>query len=156
VAPLLFIMLFGIIDYGIWFADSIGMRQGVREAARAGVVERFDDACAPPRLTGGDPDLRALACTAAEGSTTITGNPAIRIVVLDAVTGAPGAPWAPGNTLRVCAQLRHDALLPLIPMPDGGIVRTRVDMAIEVAENPPITRAGGQDAPPPGADWGWC
>lgn len=153
-APLLFIMLFGIIDYGIWFADSIGMRQGVREAARAGVVERFDTTCAPPRLPGADPALRALGCTAARGSSTISGNVAVRIVVLDA-SGAP-APWAPGNTLRICAQQAHTALLPLIPLPDGGIVRTRVDMAIEVAANPPITRAGGQDAPPAGADWGWC
>jgi hypothetical protein len=154
VSPLLFIMLFGIIDYGIWFADSIGMRQGVREAARAGVVERFDAACAPTRTAFADADLRALACTAAEGSST-TGDITIRIVVLDAA-GVQGAAWAPGNRLRICAQQRHSALLPLIPMPDGGIVRTRVDMAIEVADDPPVTRAGGQDAPPPGADWGWC
>jgi len=63
VAPLLFIMLFGIIDYGIWFADSIGMRQGVREAARrvfgdgkmlvvvAGrPTARIPDVVRPPRL----------------------------------------------------------------------------------------------------------
>ena len=39
VTPLLLVMLFGIIDYGIWFADSISARQAVRDAARQGFVE---------------------------------------------------------------------------------------------------------------------
>ena len=30
VAPVLFLILFGIVDYGIWFADSISARQAVR------------------------------------------------------------------------------------------------------------------------------
>ena len=48
-APVLFLILFGIIDYGIWFADSISMRQAVRDAARQGSVENFGTACSATR-----------------------------------------------------------------------------------------------------------
>src|SRR3954453_20732396 len=39
--PVLLVMLFGIIDYGIWFAGSISARQAVRDAARQGSVGQF-------------------------------------------------------------------------------------------------------------------
>src|SRR5689334_14442289 len=47
VAPVLFLVLFGIIDYGIWFADSISARQAVRDGARRGVVENFSGCDTP-------------------------------------------------------------------------------------------------------------
>ncbi len=34
VMPLLFALLLGVIAYGLWFNDSISVRQGVGEAAR--------------------------------------------------------------------------------------------------------------------------
>ena len=42
VVPVLLILVFGIIDYGLYFANSLGARSGVREAARQGVVENYD------------------------------------------------------------------------------------------------------------------
>ena len=36
-------LVFGIIDYGLWFSDSLSTRQGVREAARQGVVANFGE-----------------------------------------------------------------------------------------------------------------
>ncbi len=41
VTPLLFLVMFGILQYGLYFFDTLGTRQGVREAARQGVVENF-------------------------------------------------------------------------------------------------------------------
>src|SRR3954449_10184554 len=61
VAPLLFIMLFGIIEYGIWFADSISARQAVRDGARGGSVEQFGS-CSPA-ATGADAALHNVACS---------------------------------------------------------------------------------------------
>src|SRR5437868_13503743 len=34
VSPLLFTLLFGIIDYGLYFADALSVQQGVSDAAR--------------------------------------------------------------------------------------------------------------------------
>ena len=43
VVPILLLLVFGIIEYGLWFSDSLSTRQGVREAARQGVVANFGD-----------------------------------------------------------------------------------------------------------------
>ena len=41
VSTILFTLLFAIVDYGLWFNDSLNTRQGVREGARRAVVENF-------------------------------------------------------------------------------------------------------------------
>ena len=33
ILPILAILLFGVIDYGWWFGETLGLRSGVREAA---------------------------------------------------------------------------------------------------------------------------
>src|SRR6059036_2141537 len=69
----LFLILFGIIDYGIWFSDSISSRQAVRDGARRGSVEQFGT-CA-----GGD--LASLACTVKSGMGQISGTSYVRAVI---------------------------------------------------------------------------
>ncbi len=161
VTPLLLTLLFGIIDYGIWFSDSIAVRQGVREAARAGVVGRFPT-CTPQRLTSGDADFRNLACTAANGTTVNGGQLAVRIRVFGPTAAGstaalgPENQWGYGGTLRVCIMERHNAILPLVPLPGGGIIRSKVDMAVENAPVTAVAKQGGQDAPLTGTDWNWC
>jgi|1185.fasta_scaffold51451_2 Flp pilus assembly protein TadG len=157
VAPLLFIVLFGIIDYGIWFADSISARQAVRDGARRGSVEQFG-------TCGSGGDLASLACTVKSGMGQISGTSYVRVVIAtdplsDSVspittTGA----WKVGATLRVCAITQHTSLLPFVPFPAGGFAKTRVDIPIEVAGAGAPTRVGyAGDALPSGVDWpSWC
>src|SRR3954465_3540793 len=95
-APVLFLILFGIIDYGIWFADSISARQAVRDGARQGVVESFTSSS-----RSGQADLANLACPMKAGMEPIPGTPYVKISVAAGPGGASGAAWAPGNTLRV-------------------------------------------------------
>src|SRR4051812_6702630 len=51
VSTILFTLLFAIVDYGLWFNNSLNNRQGVREGARRAVVENFTvpsgSPCAP-------------------------------------------------------------------------------------------------------------
>ena len=158
VAPLLFIILFGIIDYGIWFADSISARQGVRDGARRGVVESFGS-CSPKITTGTDADLRNLACDIAAGMEPISGTTAVRVVIAADPTQPSGSSgWVAGATLRVCALTQHTSLLPFVPFPAGGISRTRIDMPIEQAIDPRASMRTGYagDAPPGVANWSWC
>ena len=41
VLPLLLVLVFGIIDYGWWFGETLGLRSGVREAARLSAVNEI-------------------------------------------------------------------------------------------------------------------
>jgi Flp pilus assembly protein TadG len=154
-APVLFLMLFGIIDYGIWFADAISLRQSVRDAARQGAVENFGTSCS---ATGPDADLHNLACSAASAAAPISGTVAVRAVIATDPQASSGAPWKVGYTLRICALSQHDALLPLVPFPAGGVSRTRVDIPIEQASSAGATTRKGYagDPAPTGADWSWC
>jgi Flp pilus assembly protein TadG len=156
-APVLFLVLFGIIDYGIWFSDSISARQAVRDGARRGVVEVFGS-CASP-ATGADADLHNLACTINAAMEPISGTTYVKVSIAKSPTDVSGsAKWNdPQSTLRVCAMTKHTNLLPLVPFPSDGISRTRVDMPIEQAIGAgAATRAGYTDAPPAGSDWSWC
>jgi Flp pilus assembly protein TadG len=148
VTPLLLVMLFGIIDYGIWFADSISARQAVRNVARQGAVEQFG-------TCGGPADLDKLACTLKNQMNEMSGTTRVRIAVAPDPSSASGGNWVQGATLRVCAMTQHQALLPFVPLPNDGITTTRVDMPIEAAS---ITgaRAAVTDTPFTGYTWSWC
>lgn len=155
VLPLLFTLLMGIIEYGMWLTDSVGLRHGARETARAGTVSRWGTGpCERDPLPGASANLQTLACTAEQVTPRTTGRLALRLVVLDPA-GQPTTRWATGNTLRVCMLTQHRPLSALPLLPREGLIRSRIDMAIERAEDGQ-QEIGGEDAPPPGASWDWC
>src|SRR3954451_21220697 len=41
IAPILFLILFGVIDFGFIYNDFLSVRQGVRDGARVGAVANF-------------------------------------------------------------------------------------------------------------------
>lgn len=142
VAPLLLVLVFGIIDYGLWFSDSLSMRQGVREAARQGVVANFgtDTSC-------GSSNAEKLQCLAKDRIGGITGEPAVMVI-------APGG-WVKGEPLIVCAQMQVEAGTGLVPLPNDKVITSKVEMAIENAE--PDTEFGSAaESAPAGKDWSWC
>jgi hypothetical protein len=146
IVPLLLLLVFGIIEYGLWFTDSVSARQGVREAARQGVVGNFgDNTCS---LTGasGDANSLALMCTAQERIGGITGDPAIMV-------SAPEG-WARGKPLVVCSQMKA-GVTGIVPLPSNRIIRSEVEMSIELT-TPDTQFLGGSETPPAGSDWSWC
>jgi hypothetical protein len=147
VVPILLLLVFGIIEYGLWFTDSVSARQGVREAARQGVVGNFgENNCS---LTGasGDANSLALMCTAQERIGGITGDPAIMV-------SAPEG-WARGKPLLVCSQMKSGITGGIVPLPNNRIIRSEVEMSIELT-TPGTQFSGGSETPPTGADWSWC
>jgi hypothetical protein len=147
VAPVLLLLVFGIITYGFWFSDSLSTRQGVREAARQGVVANFGDGGCDLTSASGDANALALMCTAQERIGAITGDPAIMV-------SAPEG-WVRGEPLIVCAQFESGIGVGLVPLPNDRIIQSEVEMSIEQA-SPGTSMSGGSEAPPAGADWGWC
>jgi Flp pilus assembly protein TadG len=162
VAPLLFGLLFGIVDYGLYFADVVTVQQGLGDAARSATL-------APSSVTGplwggstcslqlsgatGGDQLERLACSVLDRVEPVAGQLYVRAELVDA-TGAPTATWAPGNRLRLCSVTEHPPVLPVVPLPAGGRIETRVDMPVQ-AVPAQVQMASAQSALPYG-DWSWC
>ena len=141
VAPLLFLILFGTIQYGLYFFDAQGTRNGVREAARLGVVKTFS-ACG-----GQSGDLNKLRCTTKEIIDPLTGPIAVKIT-------APQG-WTKGKPLIVCAMVKSNGAVGLLPMPDDGFITSKTQMSIE-QDTPAVATLTSSDAALTGANWNWC
>jgi Flp pilus assembly pilin Flp len=148
VAPILLLLVFGIIEYGLWFSDSLATRQGVREAARQGVVANFGDTTeCGLNTSASDPNTKKLMCTAQNRIGGITGDPAVKVM-------APEG-WVRGKPLVVCSQIKVGVGTGIIPLPNERVIRSQVEMSIENA-NPVPTFVGGEETAPAGGDWMWC
>lgn len=176
VMPILLLMLFGIIDYGIYFADTLAVRQatadGARLASQRDTLAGWDDpgTCMTAWVTdpaggtgsGNTSRLRALACAIQRDADTLSGQVYVKIRVLDGTTLASETPvsatsdpnWIPGNVVRICLVQEHSALLGLVPVP--GQVTGRADMPIEDPDNLMTLTEGHQELPG-AATWpSWC
>lgn len=95
--PVLFALLLGVIDYGLWFNDSISVRQGVREAARKAAVQSsfgsFKDPVTGTACTASGMD--GVACGAGAMSVSTGGTPYARVIV----ASASGTVYAQTGTL---------------------------------------------------------
>ncbi len=144
VMPVLFLLLFGIIDYGLWFNDSLSVRQGVREGARLGVVKSF----AAPGCTQ-TTDLAKLACRTRERVGALAGTTYVKVVVPEG--------WVRGKPLLVCGMVKVEGATGLVPLPAGRWVRSMTRMSIEADASPPT---GGSSYEDPvssvGGSWAWC
>lgn len=148
VSMILFPILFGIVDYGLWFNDSLNTRQGVREGARRAVVENLTVATGSPCAARQGAD--AMACITQQLIKPAAGQAYARVVVPNG--------WKRGNTVLVCGMTKVDGVTGVTPLPVDGLVRSKLEMSIEV-ESTPIANGGPTTATtgtPPGASWGWC
>lgn len=134
-------LLFGIIEYGLWFNDSLNVRQGVREAARAGVVKNF--AYSGCNQTD---DMAKLACKTKKEIGAVTGTPVVKIA-------APNG-WVKAKPLIVCAMVKADTA-GLVPLPNDRMIRSRTEMSIEVTDSVPSSTSYA-DTDPTGKNWSWC
>lgn len=142
VSVVFFLILFGIIQYGLYFNDALNTRQGVREAARQGVVRNFSGG------SGAD-DMAKLRDLTAKQIGAITGETYVKVLT-------PSGGWAKAKPLTICAMVRSDGAIGLLPMPGGGWIQSRTQMSIEQATAPLPTGAAGADTLPAGASWSWC
>jgi hypothetical protein len=142
-------VLFGLLDYGLWYSDSLSARSGVREAVRKAVVQgTVDSSC----TTGNY--LDKVRCSAKHDIGAISGPAYVKIA-----TTSDG--WVKGKPLVVCAMVRVDGVTGVTPLPGDRIIRSRTEMSIEM-DTPKPTGATGTgvqssaDTPPVGQNWGWC
>ena len=135
-------LLLGMIQYGLFFNDSLNARQGVRQAAREGVVKTFA-ACG-----GRSGDLDKLRCSSKTYIGALTGPVAVKVY-------APSG-WAKGSPLVVCSIISSGAgNFGIAPVPNGGKIQSRVQMAIEQA-SPAVSPTTISDPAPSGTNWSFC
>jgi Flp pilus assembly protein TadG len=143
VSGVLFVVLFGILQYGLYFNDSLNTRQGVRESARQAAVENF--AFATGCTTGTTADQ--LLCSAHKRIGSTISTPKVKV---------KAASWTKGSPVTICAMESANPL-GVLPMPHSGWIYTKTEMSIEQVAKAATWPAGGaQDAPGTGQDWSWC
>lgn len=149
VSPIVFAVLFGTLTYGLWFNDSLNLRQGLREASRQGVVANYggEADCGMTYAATPSDNIKELMCRAESDVAAMTGATYVKVVL-------PGG-WVRGQQLVVCGMVQADRLPGLVPLPDDRMIRWASRMSIESA-TPGQTETGGAEAPPAGATWTWC
>lgn len=143
VIPLFMLLVFGIVNYGFWFNDSVSARQGVREGARRAVVQHVSTGC-----TG--TDLAAYACGTRAQMVTSGGTSYVML----SYPSSPG--WVRGAELLVCGMVQPINVTGFVPLPTGGLIKTKTTMSIENVTPVPTGAVSFADTPPAGGDWSWC
>lgn len=165
VAPVLLALVFGIIDYGMVLSDTIGLRQGVREAARAGTVAEFGSTSSCGASLTGSPttEMKKLVCLAKSRSDVPASQ--VRVAIrfdpassgLAASAAYPGGTGSPpvGNGLIVCSIAPQRSITGFYsPMMRNRYIRSKVVMRIEKAVGTAQIQTNETD--PSGANWSWC
>ncbi|MGZ4436322.1 MAG: TadE family protein [Nocardioidaceae bacterium] len=149
VVPLLLMILFGVLTYGLWLNDMLSLRQGVREASRQGVVNSFGGttSCGASYTTVPSADLQRLVCLTKADVASLTGRTYVKVLLPDG--------WVRGKQLVVCTQVKASRIASPVPLPNDDIIRAVSRMSIEVAD-PGQVETGGEEAPPAGGSWSWC
>jgi Flp pilus assembly pilin Flp len=180
VAPLLVVMLFGIIDFGNVYNQLQSLRQGVQEGARVGVVPAQSGApwgtntsCG---LTGLSPstntDTQALMCTvkadigagnAARVDIIYAASPGctpISTACFEGTWTAPSSSQQVGGVLVVCAAIPLSSISGLFaPLLNGKFMTSKAEYAIEQplpSGRPSGSDAQGYETDPTGQNWSWC
>jgi hypothetical protein len=140
------LIVFGIIDYGLYFNNSVSVRQGVREVARQIVVANYST----PAECAAATQVERLLCKSDLEAGSIAGTAYSKIIV--------PASWARGSTLIVCSQVKNTGTTGFVPLPADGYVRSRVQMSIEsdASDAPAPTGSTASDTLPTGGSWSWC
>lgn len=136
VMPILILVVFGIIQYGLWFNDSLNTRTGVREAARMGVVGNFG------RASCAGSGMQKLSCEGVNQIDALTGTEYVRV---------RAASWTKGAPLVVCSYVKSDGAVGLLPMPNNGWIFSRTEMSIEKTTPAPSPLTGTSGTLPAGA-----
>jgi hypothetical protein len=173
VSPLLFVLLFGLVDYGLYFADAMSLRQATTDAAREATLSVGNlsanwpgsSTCGAGVISldpSGQSDLAKVVCSLSDSVQPIGGGTVVAKAEIVGPDGSPTTAWTPINLanglnhLRVCTMVRHDAVMPFVPLPGGGLITARVDMPIQPANAPLSLNPVALNPSIAGSTWSWC
>ncbi len=140
--PVLLLVVFGVIEFGIYVNRNINLTQGVREAGRQGAVANY---------AGGN------ATCAASGSPTnqLVCLTKVRIGVTGAAVHVIGPSTnAVGSAFAVCATYKTQSITGIMQAFLPRYIHTETIMRIEQAPSTGLTTGGDTD--PEGNGWSSC
>ena len=94
VSPIVFAVLFGTLTYGLWFNDSLNLRQGLREASRQGVVQNYGSSSSCGMTYSGtapSTNIKKLMCRAESDVNAMTGDTYVKVVLPERLGARQGA-----------------------------------------------------------------
>jgi Flp pilus assembly pilin Flp len=158
VLPILVLILFGIIDYGLYFNTSLQARWGVHDAARAAVVAPSaggTTSCGATVSNAPPPDIMRLICAVTSSTGSATAKKYIDVQL--------PAGWQVGSPLIVCERLDATGVTGYVPLPRRGQIRDVAVLEIEQPDLDPLWPPAEQVVPDqdyaetlPNGDWSWC
>lgn len=128
IAPVLFLVLFGIIEFGMALNDYQSIRHGVRDGARQAVVQQYGSEDGSCTSISAPTEVKKVICLTKDR---IDLGDDVRVRVEYDLAGA----GASGNfgSISVCAQRNVDPLTGAIPAIDGIALKSSIEMRIERA-----------------------
>jgi hypothetical protein len=151
VVPLVCVLLFGVIEFGVIWSNQIAVRQGVREAARTAIVANWGStsSCSLHGSTGASADIQKLMCTTKNRIGMDPSKVYVKVVF--------DTSWAQNQGLIVCAESPITSYTGMFaPFLNGRFYKTKVEMNIEQAPQGVSETAGAEDVSGIGGSWSWC
>jgi Flp pilus assembly protein TadG len=125
VVPLLMLLLFGVIEFGLTLNHDVDLTNGVREGARQAAVANY---------TGGDSSCNSAGAAAAKVACFTRNNIELGNQTKVAVIFPTGSNYAVGQTVDVCASYPMTSITGLLaPFLRGHFLHSEVRMRIEQA-----------------------
>ncbi|MSO85912.1 MAG: pilus assembly protein [Acidimicrobiia bacterium] len=158
IVPILFLLLFGIIEFGFAFNDYQSIRQGAREGAREAVVTNYGavTSCGiDGTAAGAIDDVKRMICQTK--ARTGLGN-SVRVAVR--VVADPNESQWKGNSVKICETRLVGSITGLFTPFTGNLpLRTQITMRAEKSMGVTIDLGNistWQESDPSGANWSWC
>lgn len=148
VLPVIALLLFGIIDFGVVLNNQNTVRAAAREGARLGAVATFTGAPACTIVgTVTSTQTQGLMCLIKDRNQPIGPSARVRVIV--------PSPYRAGDPLTVCVQTKMSSLTGFTsPFFADKTVTAKTTMRVERVSTGDF--ATGQETPPEGGDWAWC
>jgi hypothetical protein len=161
VAPVLCLLLFGVIDFGAMYSKQIGFRSGLRSATRQAVIARFgsDTACTTDGLTSNSESVKRLVCSVKKSTGMDPATTRVKIKLLD------------GNSDGVAEHRAYDDLMVCVMAEPKSItgffdvlfadaaVKARLQMMIEKGHDEVpgmVLLEDAQETPLGDSTWAFC
>jgi Flp pilus assembly pilin Flp len=155
VLPILVLILFGIIDYGLYFNTSLQSRWGVHDATRTAAVSPSTGGTTACSTTAVSPptDIKRLICGVLSNTDSATAKKYVDVQLPDG--------WQVGKQLVVCERLDVSGLTGFVPFPHRGHIE---DVAVLNIEQDDLDPAWTNKTDPdqdyadalPNGTWAWC
>jgi len=158
VLPVLVLILFGIIDYGLYFGNALDTRSGVASASRQAVVNNFTPCTTSGTFVAGS-DSSFLACMVEARTSPLAGTTYVKVILPTDATNptSTATGWYAGESVVVCEATSSTGVTGYVPLPSKGVIRVRLVSEIEQHPNDATQPdTGGADATPPGGWDSWC